>query len=75
MKKICSIVLFLSFLLLCGWETLPKFYEAAISEVARPLFVAATKKHNDTDETDNADQKTKEIDYRELTKGINTDGA
>lgn len=75
MKKICSVLVFISFILLSGWEVIPKLYETATGEINKPLFVESTKIYDQEGRTDNAGTMTKEIDYRELTRGINTDGA
>ncbi|WP_419174529.1 hypothetical protein [Desulfosediminicola sp.] len=75
MKKMASILLFIGFMVLCGWEVVPKFYETATQENAVPLFVASTKKNHTKEQTKLSTKEVQEIDYKELTKGINTDGA
>lgn len=75
MKKFCSALLFAGFVLLSGWEILPKFYQTATSEVAKPLFVASTKLHDRQKGASPTAEKDQEVDYRQLTKDMNTDGA
>lgn len=71
MRKLCSILLFAAFVLLSGWEVLPKFYQTATSEVAMPLFVASTHKKG----VAAGSKEERRIDYRQLTKDMNTKGA
>lgn len=75
MRAFFSTLLFTAFLLLSGWEVLPKFYQKATCEVAAPLFVASTKLEDTKKGTSHATEEKEEIDYRQLTKGMNTKGA
>ena len=75
MKKLCSILLFVAFVFLCGLEVVPKFYQTATREVALPLFVESTRVHEREQGAAVGAKKEREIDYRQLTKGMNTKGA
>jgi F0F1-type ATP synthase membrane subunit b/b' len=75
MKKIISILLLFGFMLLSGWEMIPKFYETATRKIAEPLFVASTKKYENNEKTHEIGNNKQKIDYKKLTSDINTDGA
>lgn len=75
MKTIFSTLLFAAFVILCGLEVVPKFYQTATSELAQPLFVASTRGEDSEGGEDAVVEKNQEIDYRQLTQDMNTDGA
>ena len=75
MKKLCSVLIFAGFVCLSAWEVVPKFYQTAVSEVAMPLFVASSRAHAQKRVEEADAEKERKIDYRELTKGMDTKGA